>query len=187
MSGTIFDTGDSMHPSARATKEGANKEKEFKDLVLLRGNVPCIKYSEFENSKTSLTMELSTGLPSIQDKILVKGIPYNSVYEGSKCRTEYGFYSYLPPIKADEPPVVDYSARIEIKKMDHPGSADEKLGYILLNAQLGRFPENELIIICIGPGCREGAFDFIPDYASKFIKMPVIVFRDMEEAIDYII
>ena len=155
---SIFDTGDSMHPSARAKHEGMAKEQAFEDLCISSG-IRCVKYKDFKNQKNSIQL-----YKEINNNILIKSVPYESIYPDSMCRTEFVYYNRI----------TNYTARIEIKKQSHPGSTDEKIPYILRNAQEGKFSENELILIFIGDAFREGMYQWIEE-ERKNIKMPIKV------------
>lgn len=88
--------------------------------------------------------------------VLVKNAPFTTVY-GSQGHTEFVVKS--PRLNGD--------IRIEAKWQQTPGSVDEKLPYLYLNAsRFDAMPEAHVIIVIDGAGWREGALAWLRQAAQ---------------------
>jgi hypothetical protein len=84
---------------------------------------------------------------SIRENILLKNVPYTSIYANS-CRSEF---------------VLNYkgrSIRIECKTQHSSGSCSEKLPYLFYNFR-DAIPEQESIIVITGKGFRFGCKEWL--------------------------
>lgn len=83
--------------------------------------------------------------------VLLKNVPYTTVY-GTQGRTEFVLKSTRLP-----GPI-----RIEAKWQQTPGSTDERLPYLYLNAsRFDTMPEAHVIIVIDGQGWRAGALNWL--------------------------
>ena len=81
--------------------------------------------------------------------ILLKNVPYKSIYEGSRCRSEFMLNHQGRNI------------RIECKSQTSPGYVDEKLPYLYLNFSSRKNDGEETIIIIEGNGFKKGATEWL--------------------------
>lgn len=78
---------------------------------------------------------------------LIRNVPYTSIY-GSRSKSEFVYQDKRRHI------------RIECRWQQVPGSVDEKLPYLFLNA-LNAMPEPEIWICCDGSGARRSAIRWL--------------------------
>ena len=135
------------------------------------------KFELFCNSKgigsVYHTRLLRSGTGSFDDdnKILVKDFPYESIYPGRICKTEFVLI------------LNDRRIRIEFKSQEKAGSTDEKIPYLLENVRYS-FPEYEIIIAILGEGWRSGMKEYIDK--QKFRHKKVSIFYDYNELEGYV-
>ena len=129
----------------------ATVEREFKS----RG-ISVFEYSE-KRANTDLFAE----------RFLVKHAPYTSIY-GCQSRSEFVYHDDF----------FGCHIRIECRWQQSPGSVDEKLPYLYLNA-LEAMPENEIWIVLGGDGARTDAVEWLKrrceQAAAKDIRVLSIV------------
>lgn len=83
--------------------------------------------------------------------LLLKSVPFTTIY-GSQGHTEFVLRS--PRLNGD--------VRIEAKWQQTPGSVDEKLPYLYLNAShFETMPEAHVVIVIDGGGWRDGALAWL--------------------------
>jgi hypothetical protein len=111
---------------------------------------------EFKTRKTHVTgwNESNGNGDLFTTRLLIKNAPYKSIY-GCASRSEFLYIHH---------PVV--SCRIECRWQETPGSVDEKMPYIFLNARYA-MPEKNVWIIVDGGGARESAIQWIKTEAAK--------------------
>lgn len=86
-------------------------------------------------------------------RFVILDAPYNSIY-GHRARIEFLII------------LGDRQILVETKRQRVPGSVDEKLPYVYLNA-LNNLPEREFILIVEGNGFKPGAIDWINARAGE--------------------
>ena len=151
------------NPSLRKAKvDGMSYEKKF-ELFCNSKDVGSIYHSRWSKS--------GTGSFDDNNKILVKEFPYESIYPGSICKTEFVLI------------LNDRRIRIEFKSQEKAGSTDEKKPYLLENVRY-RFREYEIIIAILGEGWRSGMKEYIDK--QKFRHKKVSIFYDYNELEGYV-
>ena len=151
------------NPSLRKAKvDGMSYEKKF-ELFCNSKDVGSIYHSRWSKS--------GTGSFDDNNKILVKEFPYESIYRGSICKTEFVLI------------LNDRRIRIEFKSQENAGSTDEKIPYLLENVRHS-FPEYEIIIAILGEGWRSGIKEYIDK--QKFRHKKVSIFYDYNELEGYV-
>jgi hypothetical protein len=154
----------------KAKKDGIKLEKEFVKFCQTIG-IGSITYNKWQKSGAE-----EAGSLDHQDNLLIKNFPYESIYDGSKCKTEFVLILGKRRI------------RIEFKSQNKKGSKDECLPYIFENAET-QFPENELILFRPGKGWREGTKNYITRRIEKVKKVnpniDIKVFYDYDELKEY--
>ena len=151
------------NPSLRKAKiDGMSYEKKFKDFCSSK-DVGSIYHSKWSKS--------GTGSFDNDNKILVKEFPYESIYPGSICKTEFVLI------------LNDRRIRIEFKSQEKAGSTDEKIPYLLENVRHS-FPEYEIIIAILGEGWRPGMKEYIDK--QKFRHKKVLIFYDYDKLEEYV-
>ena len=155
----------------RAKVDGTKLEKEFIKFCQTKG-IGCISYSEWQRLGAEKTASLDH-----QDNLLINHYPYNSIYDGHICFTEFVLILGKRRI------------RIEFKSQRVKGSKDECIPYIFENAET-QFPENELILFRPGKGWREGSKNYITRRIEKVKKVnpniDIKVFYEYDELKKYI-
>ena len=155
----------------KAKKDGIKLEKEFVKFCQTKG-IGSITYTKWKKSGAE-----EAGSLDRQDNLLIKDFPYESIYDGSICITEFVLILGKRRI------------RIEFKSQNIPGSKDECIPYIFENAET-QFPENELIIFRPGTGWRKGIKPYITRRIKKVKKenanIDIKVFYDYDELKEYI-
>jgi len=151
------------NPSLRKAKvDGMSYEKKF-ELFCNSKDVGSIYHSRWSKS--------GTGSFDDDNRILVKEFPYESIYRGSICKTEFVLI------------LNDRRIRIEFKSQEKAGSTDEKIPYLLENVRHS-FPEYEIIIAILGEGWRPGMREYIDK--QKFRHKKVSIFYDYNELEGYV-
>lgn len=121
---------------AIATSNGADFERLIAQAVIAKG-FTVRGYLDWRNA----------GEP--EGEWLLTNVPYVTLY-GGKGRTEFLLLSASR----------DLRIRIEAKWQSSPGSVDEKLPYLYLNA-LQSMPEPVVFIVIDGPGWRAGGLEWL--------------------------
>lgn len=129
-------TGAADPQGAIATSHGAAFEQLIAEAVVAKG-FAVRGYSEWEDA----------GEPD--GEWLLTNAPYVNLY-GGKGRTEFLLLSKSRGLRV----------RIEAKWQSSPGSVDEKLPYLYLNA-LKAMPETTVFIVIDGPGWRPGGLAWL--------------------------
>jgi hypothetical protein len=88
-------------------------------------------------------------------ELLLKHVPFTTIYDHP------GTTEFL--LKSAEHGL---TARIECKWQQSPGSVDEKLPYLYLNA-IERVPEEHIIIVIDGDGWKKGAIPWLREAVAK--------------------
>ena len=152
------------NPSLRKAKhDGMSYEKKFELFCNSKG-IGSIYHSRWSKSGTG-------SLYNDEIRILIKDFPYESIYKGSICKTEFVLI------------LNDRKIRIEFKSQNKAGSTDEKIPYLLENVKYS-FPENEIILVIIGQGWRTGMKEYINK--QNFGSKNVLVFYDYNKLETYV-
>ena len=150
-----------QNPSLRkAKKDGMSYEKQYELFCRTLG------IASGQYSKTQSESKLFD-----DPNYLYKNVPYESIYDGSICTTEF-----VLKIK-------DKKIRIEFKSQNKAGSKDECIPYIFENAET-QFPEDEFVLMIIGKGFRNG----IKNYVNRKInnsKKNIKVFYELNDLKTY--
>lgn len=99
-----------------------------------------------------------------QQHFLLKNVPYKSIYG---CRSHSEFVYRHPATRID--------IRIECRFQQSPGSVDEKMPYLLMNAREA-MPEQEIWLIIDGGGARKHALEWIQKQAKRTDNKVIQVF-----------
>jgi len=89
------------------------------------------------------------------EELLLEYVPFTTVYE-HKGNTEFLLISQK----------YDLKIRIECKWQQVAGSVDEKLPYLYLNT-IEAMPENSVMILIDGAGCKAGAIKWLKDAVKQ--------------------
>ena len=151
------------NPSLRkARTNGMSYEKKFELFCNSKG-IGSVYHTRWSRS--------GTGSFDDDNKILVKDFPYESIYPGRICKTEFVLI------------LNDRRIRIEFKSQDMPGSTDEKIPYLLENVRHS-FPEDEVILGIMGEGWRPGIKEYVNK--QKFKNKKVSIFYDYDKLTEYV-
>lgn len=135
---------DGMKKQGALANIGGNLlEKTVQEIFLSKG-FQLVKYNEWKDRLDLFGKEL-----------LLTNAPYTSVY-GHRGTTEFLAISERH----------NFTMRIECKWQQSPGSVDEKLPYLYLNA-VEAMPEDWIVIIIDGGGFKDGAIAWLRDSAEK--------------------
>lgn len=127
----------------KASITGNILEKQVQNLFLEKG-FEIVMYSKWSKDKDRYGNEL-----------LLRHVPYESIYNHK------GYTEFLLSSKK-----YDKQIRIECKWQQSPGSVDEKLPYLFLNAT-EKMNENEIMIIIDGKGWKKGAIPWLKAAVSS--------------------
>ena len=151
------------NPSLRKAKvDGMSYEKKF-ELFCNSKDIGSIYHTRWSKS--------GTGSFEDNNRILVKDFPYESIYPGSICKTEFVLI------------LNDRRIRIEFKSQEKAGSTDEKIPYLLENVR-HKFPEYEVILAILGEGWRPGIKEYVNK--QKFKNKKVLIFYDYDKLEEYV-
>ena len=152
------------NPSLRKAKiDGMSYEKRFELFCNSKG-IGSLYYNKWVNSGVGVVVDYD-------NKLLIKDFPYESIYTGSMCKTEFVLI------------LNDRRIRIEFKSQEKAGSTDEKIPYLLENVR-HKFPEHEVILAILGEGWRPGMKEYIA--TQKFEDKNVLIFYDYNELERYV-
>tara|TARA_X000000950_G_C13854066_1_gene635835 strand:+ start:1179 stop:1634 length:456 start_codon:yes stop_codon:yes gene_type:complete len=127
----------------KASITGNILEKQVQNLFLEKG-FEIVMYSKWSKDKDRYGNEL-----------LLRHVPYESIYNHK------GYTEFLLSSKK-----YNKQIRIECKWQQTPGSVDEKLPYLFLNATK-KMNENEIMIIIDGKGWKKGAIPWLKEAVSS--------------------
>ena len=127
----------------KASITGNILEKQVQNLFLEKG-FKIVMYSKWSKDKDRYGNEL-----------LLRHVPYESIYNHK------GYTEFLLSSKK-----YNKQIRIECKWQQSPGSVDEKLPYLFLNAT-EKMNENEIMIIIDGKGWKKGAIPWLKEAVSS--------------------
>tara|TARA_Y100000741_G_scaffold360276_1_gene342265 strand:+ start:998 stop:1453 length:456 start_codon:yes stop_codon:yes gene_type:complete len=123
----------------KASITGNILEKQVQNLFLEKG-FEIVMYSKWSKDRSKYGNEL-----------LLKHVPYESIYKHK------GYTEFLLLSKK-----YNKQIRIECKWQQSPGSVDEKLPYLFLNA-IEKMNEEEIMIIIDGKGWKKGAIPWLKE------------------------
>jgi hypothetical protein len=147
-----------------AAAQGSVLEQQVRSVLSQKGFV-LVKYSDWKSKKT------------IGDELLLTNAPFTTIYQHP------GHTEFLLVSKK-----YNLHVRIECKWQQSPGSVDEKLPYLYLNA-IEQMPESEIIILIDGKGWKGGAITWLRNavnekkYATEASKNKHIDVFDLQEFI----
>ena len=121
------------------TASGAMLENAVESAFIKKG-FQLVKYRDWAKNKDKFGEEL-----------ILKDAPYDTIY-GHKGKTEFLILSKK----------YDLEIRIECKWQQVPGSVDEKLPYLYLNA-IEKIQERNFILLIDGDGWKKGAITWFKD------------------------
>jgi len=103
-----------------------------------------------------------------EDRLLLKQVPFSSLYIGHEARIDFVFR--LGPL---------FKLAIECKAQNDSGSVDEKFPYVLLSAQKA-MPWENIWILLFGGGFRSGGRSWLEENA-KAIPGKIIRVMDLNQ------
>lgn len=125
-----------------AAAQGSVLEQQVRSVLSQKGFV-LAKYSDWKSNKTE------------GDELLLTNAPFTTIYQ-HPGHTEFLLVSKKYNLRV----------RIECKWQQSPGSVDEKLPYLYLNA-IEQMPESEIIILIDGKGWKSGAITWLRNAVSE--------------------
>jgi hypothetical protein len=125
----------------------------------------CIQ-NEFEDRGVSVYQYATRGdNPDLfEERFLLKHVPYKSIY-GCRSHSEFVFYHNSANV----------FVRIECRWQQMPGSVDEKMPYLLMNAR-DAMPEPEIWLVVDGGGAREHALYWLRSNVRKVESKSIYVY-----------
>ncbi len=141
----------SLSQGAKANKTGSICEGILIPLFVKNGYT-VIKFCEFEKNRN---YKRKPNKYKDVKKLVLKNAPYKSIYNHK------GFTEFLIINKEK-----DRTIRLEVKYQQSSGSVDEKYPYVWLNCVYS-FQENEIIILIVGTGAKEGAVRWLKAQAEE--------------------
>lgn len=137
-----------MKQGTKSNVSGSQLEEAIKQVLIGKG-FRVVKYKDYE-----------TNPHYFQEELLLEDVPYTSIY-GHKGKTEFLLFSKK----------YNLQIRIECKWQQTPGSVDEKLPYLYLNA-IESMPEKDILLIIDGDGWKKGAIEWLENAVKsrKYMK-----------------
>lgn len=137
-----------MKQGTKSNVSGAQLENAIKQVLIQKG-FQVVKYKNY-----------LTNPSYFKEELLLEDVPYTSIY-GHKGKTEFLLISKK----------YNLQIRIECKWQQTPGSVDEKLPYLYLNA-IEAMPEKTILLIVDGDGWKKGSIQWLEEAikSKKYIK-----------------